>query len=345
MKKRRARFSFVGYIIYFFAIAALVAAVFIVYRLFGKVWSAAAVGWTMFASILVLALACTLIDYFWRKLTVEKTVKKIFDATDRIASGDFSVRMEPSHGYTRYNAYDEIMENLNRMAAELSKTEVLRSDFIANVSHEIKTPLAVIRNYASALCDDRLPEDVKKECAEAVSAAAERLSALVTNVLKLNKLEHQQIFPVKKETDLGEAVRRSVLEFEDAAKKKGVSFECDIDDVSALADEGFLEIICNNLLSNAVKFTPEGGTVSISLKKSGEYAVLKVRDTGCGMTAETGAHIFDKFYQGDASHAQEGNGLGLALVKKAIDVIGGEITVESEPKKGSCFTVRLKTEI
>ncbi len=342
---RRAGFSFFGYVVYFIAIAAVVTVALVVYGLISdKGLGKGMISWIMLGSIFFLALLCTGADILRRRLMVERPVKKILNATERIASGDFSVRLEPSHIYAKYNAYDEIMENINRMAAALSETEVLRTDFIANVSHEIKTPLAIIQNYASALGARDIPFEERKEYAETVSSSAKRLSALISNILKLNKLEHQEILPDFHRVELGEDLRVSVLQFEEMIDAKGLELECDIDDVSALADPSFLEIIWNNLLSNAVKFTPGGGKIFVGLKEEGEYAVVRVRDTGCGMTAETGAHIFDKFYQGDTSHSQEGNGLGLALVKKVIDVIGGEISVESEPGRGTQFTVRLKKE-
>ena len=133
-----------------------------------------------------------------------------------------------------------------------------------------------------------------------------------------------------------------ILSFENLLEEKNIALECDLDEVEIVSSPTYLEIVWNNLLSNAVKFTPEGGTISVSLKKAGENVVVKVTDTGCGISPEVGARIFDKFYQGDTSHAQEGNGLGLALVKKVIDILGGEITVSSELGKGSTFTIILK---
>ena len=142
--------------------------------------------------------------------------------------------------------------------------------------------------------------------------------------------------------DLGEQLCECLLAFEDAWEKKGLEIKTEIEEnVVIHADSEMLSLVWNNLFSNAVKFTEAGGTVSLSLKSEGDFAVVKISDTGCGISRETGMHIFEKFYQGDTSHATKGNGLGLALVKRVMDITGGDISVESELGKGSTFTVRL----
>ena len=176
-----------------------------------------------------------------------------------------------------------------------------------------------------------------------ISEAARRLAQLITNILKLNKLENQQIFSQTQEFDLSAQLCESLLQFEDAWESKNLNIETDIqDEVRIRSDRELLSLVWSNLISNAVKFTPEGGTVAVSLKTEEEYVVVSVRDTGCGMKSETGIHIFEKFYQGDTSHATQGNGLGLALVKRVMDILKGEIEVQSVYGEGSTFTVRLK---
>jgi signal transduction histidine kinase len=169
------------------------------------------------------------------------------------------------------------------------------------------------------------------------------MTALITNILKMNKLENQQISPKVQEYDLTEQVAECLLAFDDALERKNIDLQCEMDDrILVTADPELLTLVWNNLLSNAVKFTPEGGSITVSVKPENENAVVSVRDTGCGITKDTAKHIFDKFYQGDTSHATEGNGLGLALVKRVIDLTGGEISVSSTPEEGSVFTVKLK---
>ncbi len=290
-----------------------------------------------------MALFFTVVDFFRRRLMVDKPVREILEITERIAAGDFSARAPVSHAFELYDDIDVVKENLNTMAEELSKTELLRADFISSVSHEIKTPLSIIRNYAKALEKDDLDEKTRKQYAETLVSASERLTNLVQNILKLSKLENLEILPELKKIELGESLRECVLEIEELAKNKKIELVCNIDDVTVLAPPDLLEIVWNNLLSNAVKFTNEGGMVEILLKKEGKYAVVSVTDTGCGISPEHGARIFEKFYQADGSRSKEGNGLGLALVKRVIDLSGGEIFVNSSLNKGATFTVKLKT--
>ena len=169
------------------------------------------------------------------------------------------------------------------------------------------------------------------------------MTSLITNILKMNKLENQQISPKVQEYDLTEQVAECMLAFDDALERKHIDLQCEMDDrILVTADPELLTLVWNNLLSNAVKFTPEGGSITVSVKPEDENAVVSVQDTGCGISPETAKHIFDKFYQGDTSHATEGNGLGLALVKRVIDLTGGEISVSSTPGEGSTFTVKIK---
>ena len=296
-----------------------------------------------FGNVVLITLLFTLFDYIRRKLTVDIPVKRITEATKRIMQGDFSVRIQPLKGIAAQEGFNEIIGAVNAMAEELAGTETLRTDFIANVSHELKTPLAVMGNYATMLQQPGLSEEERLEYAKAISGAARRLAQLITNILKLNKLENQQIFPKTEEYDLGEQLCECLLQFEDAWERKNLNIETDIaDDVRIRSDGELLSLVWNNLISNAVKFTPEGGTVALTLKSEGNTVSVSVRDTGCGMTAEVGRHIFEKFYQGDTSHATQGNGLGLALVKRVVDILNGEIGVQSVPGKGSTFTVRFR---
>ena len=241
--------------------------------------------------------------------------------------------------------FNQIGEAINAMAEELSGVETLRADFIANVSHEMKTPLTVMQNFGTLLKDPDLPEETRVEYAKAITDASRRLSDMMTNILKLNRLENQQIYPTPTTYDLGEQLCESLLQYESEWERKGIEIRTDIaENVLVTADAELLMLVWNNLFSNAFKFTEDGGTVELTLTVEGDLAVVTVRDTGCGMTAEVGAHIFEKFYQGDTSRATQGNGLGLALVKRVVDILQGEIAVESTVGVGTAFTVRIRRD-
>ena len=296
-----------------------------------------------FGNVLLISLVSATIDYTRRKRMVDKPVQQIMAALDKVMQGDFTVRIPPVKEFAGETGFNELIPAINKMTAELQGTETLRTDFIANVSHELKTPLAVMGNYATMLQQPGISEEDRVEYARAISHSSRRLAALITNILKLNKLENQQIFPQPREFDLGEQLCECLLAFEEAWEKKDLEIETDIaDDIRIRSDPELLSLVWNNLISNAVKFTPEGGTIAVSLKADGQNVTVSVRDTGCGIDAETGKHIFEKFYQGDTSHATQGNGLGLALVKRVIHIMNGEISVRSTPGQGSTFLVKIK---
>ncbi len=292
--------------------------------------------------ILVLSTICTVIDIIRRKYMVDKPVSKILSATDRISRGDFNARVEIVHTYDNYTEFDLIAENLNTMAEELSKSEVLKTDFISNVSHELKTPLAVIDSYTKSLSDKDLDDETHLKYIETIRGATTRLSKLVTNILLLNKLENQHLRPEITEFDLSELLAETILGYETIIEEKNIELECEIDTLFVHSSPDFLKIVFNNLISNAIKFTEDGGKVSVTLAKTSSGASVKISDTGCGIDKDVGAHIFEKFYQGDTSHSSEGNGLGLPLVKQVIDILGGEISVNSEKGVGTTFTVLIK---
>lgn len=296
-----------------------------------------------FGNVVLISLLCTVIDSMRRWFTVTRPVQRIADAAEKITAGDFSVPIQPVFSMGGQDGLNTIIHSFNRMAQELSGIETLRTDFISNVSHELKTPLAIIQNYGTMLQQPGLSEKQRREYSKTVTDASRRLADLITNILKLNKLENQQIYPEKEVFDLGEQLCECLLAFEDIWEEKSIELDTDIaEDVAVKSDRSLLSLVWNNLFSNALKFTPAEGRVSVTLKAEGDHAVVQVSDTGCGISPEVGAHIFEKFYQGDTSHATQGNGLGLALVKRVMGIVEGDIFVSSEVGKGSVFTVKVR---
>ena len=341
-KPRKSSFSIVGALSFFALIAFIMQVAILVYDyIIQRTDSKNLIALLILIMIIMLSVVVTVIDVIRRKIMVERPVTRIINATEKIASGKFDTRLEIIHTYDKYNEFDIIMENLNTMASELSKSEMLKSDFISNVSHEIKTPLSVIQSYAKLLQNEDLDSDTRQKYSKILLQASKRLSDLITNILKLNKLENQTIAPEYKKINLTSIVSEIVISYEELFEKKNIQLECDFDDTYIVSSESYVEIILNNLLSNAIKFTDRDGKITVSLKATENGAIIKVSDTGCGISQETGKRLFEKFYQGDTSHASEGNGLGLALVKRVIDIMGGEISVKSELGKGSEFTVVL----
>ena len=295
-----------------------------------------------FGNVVLLSVIVTAIDAVRREFTVNRPVKRIIEAAEKIRQGDFHVRIRPINSFATDNKFNEIIDCFNHMAEELSGVETLRTDFIANVSHEMKTPLAVMQNFGTLLQKPDLSEKQRLEYAKGITDSSRRLADMMTNILKLNRLENQQIYPQTTEYDLGEQLCECLLQYENVWEKSEIEIETDIaDNVIVKADAELLSIVWNNLFSNAFKFTEAGGMVSLSLTTTDHHAIVKIKDTGCGMSPEIGAHIFEKFYQGDTSHATQGNGLGLALVKRVIDIMQGEISVESVLGEGTTFTVKI----
>lgn len=282
---------------------------------------------------------------YLRKFLVEKPLLPLSNAARKVASGDFSVKLSPMRKDGKKDIFEVLYDDFNMMVSELASVEMMKTDFVSNVSHELKTPLSVIQNYATMLQSDSLSNEERKEYAEKISNAAQRLTVFVKDVLQLSRLENQKIVSNKKRYNLSEQLCRCILGYEQVWEEKHITLDTDLDEsINVVADEDLVDIVWNNLLSNALKFTPEKGLVTISAKAENGYAVVSVADNGCGMTEHDIKHIFDKFYQADTSHATKGNGLGLALVWNIIPLIKGEMTVESTPNEGSRFTVKFPLE-
>ena len=344
MKRRGAHFSFIGILIFFLTLLATVIATLFIYERaklrYGD--NKGAVTLIVFLLVAFFATVYSLCDLFRRKWMIDKPVERILQATERIASGDFSVRLKPTHPYPHRDEFDEIMENVNILAQALGRTEILKTDFIANVSHELKTPLAVIQNYANACLSDKTDESTRKAYLQTIVSATKKLADLVSNILQLNKLENNKTLPQKEWTRLDEQLTEALLAFELQIEKKNLQIEADFAELKIYTAPALLALVWSNLLSNAVKFTDKNGKIRITLSLINGYAQVEIVDTGCGIPAKAGERLFEKFYQADTSHSGEGNGLGLALVKKVIDVLGGEISVQSQLGEGTRFTVLLK---
>ncbi len=299
-----------------------------------------------FFNVMILTFVFSLIDEIRRTMMVRRPIARIQSGLKKIMSGNFKTQIPYIRGENSSNEFDVIIKGINELAVELSGVETLRTDFISNVSHEIKTPLAAIQNYGTMLQGNALSEKQKVEYAKAITEQTRRLSGLITNILKLNRLENQQIYPERKQYNLTEQICECLLLFEQSWGTKNINIETELEeDIFIHEDAELLILIWNNLFSNAIKFTDNGGTISIKVKKEGLTAIVEVSDSGCGISPETGKHIFEKFYQGDTSHAVQGNGLGLALVKKVIDIVGGDIHVQSTLGEGSTFIVYLKANV
>ena len=267
-------------------------------------------------------------------------MRKLSNAAKDVANGDFSVFIEPIHTPDNYDYIDVMFTDFNVMVQELGSIETLKNDFVANVSHEIKTPLAVIRNYTAALDNDNLAKETQKEYIDTIVKATDNLTSLISNILRLNKLENQEITIPFEPYNLCVQLYDCALQFESLWDKKNIDFSIDTEDkIMITADKEMLEIVWNNLLSNALKYTAPGGNVSLVQTSKADSITVSVSDTGCGMDAETVKRIFDKFYQADTSHAGEGNGLGLALTHRIVEKSNGTLHVSSEIGKGSTFTV------
>lgn len=276
------------------------------------------------------------------KKTYEEPLHRIAEATKKVAGGDFSVYVPTIHTSDKLDYLDLMILDFDKMIEELGSVETLKTDFVSNVSHEMKTPVAVIKNYAELLEKRSITEDQRREYAASIRQAAGRLSDLITNILRLNKLENQTICPEVEIYDLCGQLEECILNYENIWDEKDLELDVELEDRAYVqADRSLMELVWNNLLSNAAKFTDKGGTVKIRQSAGAGLLKVAVSDSGCGMSEESRKHIFDKFYQGDTSHAKEGNGLGLTLAKRVIELMDGDITVISEEGKGSTFIVTL----
>lgn len=267
-----------------------------------------------------------------------KPIDELAAATKAVAKGDFSVRVNES---TRSSELHELLRNYNIMAKELEGIELFRSDFINNFSHEFKTPIVSIRGFAKQLVSNDLTKEEQKKYAEIIVAESERLSGMAANVLLLSKLESQQLISDRTWFSLDEQIRSCILLLQKEWEEKNLSITVDLDEISFFGNEEIMSHIWINLLSNAIKYTHEGGSISILAKKEEENICVSVADNGIGMSKETLSKAFDKFYQGDSSHAARGNGLGLSLVRRIVTLCGGSVSAESTEGEGSVFTVRL----
>lgn len=266
-----------------------------------------------------------------------RPLHKLVDATKEIAAGNYAVRVE-AHGPEEYN---RLVTSFNEMAEELGSVETLRDDFVSSISHEYKTPVVSIRGFAKLLKRDDLPQGTRDEYLDIIISEADRLVQLSSNVLLLSKLNAADTATQVEAYALDEQLRRVAAVLSPQLARKQITLEADLAECMAEANQEQMQQVWINLLGNAIKFTPEGGRIDITLAHDDTYARAVIRDTGIGMSPQTQRRAFDKFYQGDASRAAQGNGLGLSLVWRIVTLHGGEVAVASEEGKGSAFTVTL----
>ena len=304
-------------------------------------FSSDSVYWVVNLVVIIAFMVCivigTIITAFMSRSIIQP-IRDLSAAAAEIAKGNFKVRVrEPSDP-----EYSILAQNFNKMAEELAGTETLRGDFISNVSHEFKTPLASIQGFAKLLQSDDITEQEREEYTQIIIDETSRLSKLSSNILRLTKLENQKTVGKKTRFSLDEQIRKILLVLEPEWSKKKIDLDIDLEDIMYVGSEELMAQIWQNIINNAIKFTPEGGKISVKLFRNEKNISAEIWDNGPSIAPDVKAKIFDKFYQGDRSRATEGNGLGLALVKRIIELSEGSIEVENDMKKGGvCFRISL----
>ena len=266
-------------------------------------------------------------------------IKELGMAMEKVADGDFTIHLETKSSSKEIR---EIYSGFNLMTHELRATEVLQTDFVSNVSHEFKTPINAIEGYTTLLQGCEGLGEEEKQYVEKILYNTKRLSDLVGNILLLSKIENQSIETNQSRYRLDEQIRQSIVILEPAWTMKEIEFDVELDRIEYLGNEGLLRHVWDNLIGNAIKFSPQSGLVTICLTRQSGKIVFTVEDSGPGLSEEAQRHMFDKFYQADSSHKQEGNGLGLALVKRIMTITGGSIEAENRECGGCRFTVILE---
>lgn len=278
---------------------------------------------------------------FFSWLVTHRTFREIDEfvaATQKVSRGDFNVELKEHYHIRELEA---LTRNFNSMTRELARTEILRNDFVENVSHEFKTPLAAIEGYVTLLQKKDLSEEKRDEYIGKILSNTERLSALSGNILLLSRLENRETEIQTEEFDLDEQIRQILLYMESSWSKKSLELDLELEELRCRGNRDLLAHVWRNLIENAIKFSPEGSVIGIGLKQDGGMISVTVSDQGPGISPEDRERIFEKFYQGDPSRSMSGNGLGLSLVKRIVGLHNGTVNVESEPGKGAVFTVRL----
>ena len=336
-----------------FVFSVLVVSVSIVAAVYGIVLTIlgdSAIGMRLAVSPVFIALlllgACALIATMLFALLSKyylQPLKRLIRATKEIGEGHFDIRVqEEKQGlYHMVPELQELLHNFNEMAEELRGIELFRNDFINNFSHEFKTPIISIRGFAHELRQEGLTEEQRTEYARIIEEESDRLARLSFNVLTLSKLENQQIVTGQTDFYLDEQIRQCILTLESDWTEKELEMIPELEPLLYHGNEEMLALVWRNLLANAIKFTPKGGFVKVTMAVGDREVTVAVEDNGIGMTPEVRARIFEKFYQGDTSHAHAGYGIGLALVGRILQLVDGRVDVESEEGKGSRFTVVL----
>lgn len=266
-----------------------------------------------------------------------KQATDLADGLEAAASGDYHAKLDPSKSAIFAVAY----ENFNKLEEELKKSNTLQDEFVNNYSHEFKTPITSIKGFAELLLEEDVDEKTRQKYLKIIAEEAEKLTDLANSSILLTKLNSQGIIPNKKHFSLDEQIRRCVIVLEPEYTKKNINLTCNLEEVTCFGSEEIMGHLWMNLINNAIKYTPDGGSVSINLRNYTETIMFSVIDSGIGMNEEELKQIFNKFYQVDKSKTTKGLGLGLTIVSRILQLVEGKIKVESEPAKGSIFTVTL----
>jgi signal transduction histidine kinase len=269
--------------------------------------------------------------------SITEPVRRLNAATKRVAQGDFEVEVPE----VARDELGQLTHNFNRMTRQLKQMETLRSDFISSISHEFKTPLASIQGFARLLQNRNLPPERMEEYTRVILEETTRLTTLSSNILRLNALENQSIPHKSTEFSLDEQIRRCVLVLASAWEPRQIEFDMNLEPVQYFGDQDLLQQVWHNLIGNAIKFSYQGGKIALGLTRKRSGIFFTCQDWGAGIAPEDAQRVFEKFYQADRSRAREGNGLGLSIVQRILSLCGGSINFESQPGKGSTFTVQL----
>ena len=298
-------------------------------------------GQRMFFFSIILALFCVLLAFsaaYFLMTMIFRPMERLNEVSLQVAKGNYDVRLEYDG---KIEEIKNTADNFNFMVQELSSVEMMRNDFIGNISHEFKTPLAAITGYATLLQDMELSEEERQMYIKKLFLSVERLNDLTENILTLSRVENQNTLPAPTTFRLDEQIREAIVVLEPKWNEKQTELCIDMEEIWYTGQKELLFHVWQNIIGNAIKFTEQRGRVAVSLVRRDEQVVVQISDDGIGMDAQTQVHIFEKFYQGDTSHRAQGNGLGLAMCKEILQRCGGCIAVSSQPGEGSVFTVRL----